>query len=185
MGPYIKYTKNLILQVENESKAKEVLDLYLRNRYVFEQFEPTRPFDFYTIDYHYSMLYREYNAFLRGNFIRYYIYRPSNMSRIIGAINFNIHMDSVEPYAEIGYKIDQLYQNQGLCYEACLACLQVIKNDYGIHKVDARIHPDNKSSIALARKLGFKPLYVEPQSANVMGKYVDLVRYSLTISDIQ
>ena len=42
MGPLIKYTNRLILRVENESKAKQVLDLYLRNRLPFEQYEPTR-----------------------------------------------------------------------------------------------------------------------------------------------
>lgn len=185
MGPYIKHSKNIILRVENESKAKEVLDLYLRNRNAFELFEPTRPIDFYTIDFHHAMLRREYNAFLLGNFVRYYIYRPNNLSRIIGSINFNLHTDASEPYAEIGYKIDQLYQNQGICYEACMACFDILKKYYGICKVDARIHPDNKSSIAVAKKLGFIPMFLEPQSANVMGKYVDLIRYSLTISDIQ
>ena len=38
MGPLIKYTNRLILRVENESKAKQVLDLYLRNRLPFEQY---------------------------------------------------------------------------------------------------------------------------------------------------
>ena len=51
MGPLIKYTNRLILRVENESKAKQVLDLYLRNRLPFEQYEPTRPASFYTQDY--------------------------------------------------------------------------------------------------------------------------------------
>ena len=56
MGPLIKYTNRLILRVENESKAKQVLDLYLRNRLPFEQYEPTRPASFYTQDYHWSCL---------------------------------------------------------------------------------------------------------------------------------
>ncbi len=185
MGPYIKYSKNLILRVENESKAEEVLNLYKRNKNIFDLFEPTRPTDFYTVGYHYTMLHREYHAFLSGNFIRYYVYKANNLSRIIGSINFNLFLNQPIPYAEIGYKIDQLYHNQGFCYEACMCCLQVLKNDYGINRVDARIHPENYASIAVATKLGFKPIAIEPQSANVMGKYVDLVRYSLIISDIQ
>ncbi len=185
MGPYVKHSKNLIMRVENESKAQDVLNLYLRNKNVFDKFEPTRPSDFYSTSYHYAMLHREYQAFLSGNFIRYYIYKANNTSRIIGAINFNIFYDSIEPYAEIGYKIDQLYHNQGLCYEACKACFDVLKNDYAINRIDARIHPENYASMAVATKLGFKPISYEPQSANVMGKCVDLVRYTLTISDIQ
>ena len=185
MGPLIKCSEHLILRVENETKAKEVLNLYLRNKTAFEQFEPTRPSDFYTIDYHTAMLKREYKAYQLGKFLRYYIYRPYNTSRIIGSVNFNfIYTESV-PFVEIGYKIDSLYQNQGLAYEACLTAMDIIKYDYNVRRIDARIHPDNIASIKFADKLGFKPLRVEEQSANILGRYVDLIRYSLNTSDIQ
>ena len=178
MGPLIKYTNRLILRVENESKAKRVLDLYLRNRLPFEQYEPTRPASFYTQDYHWSSLHREYIAYTMGTFLRYYIYLKDRPDKIIGAINFNIFRTSREPYAEIGYKIDALYQNRGIAYEACEAALYVLEHDYQIHRVDARIHPENIASITLATKLGFRPLQFEPQSANILGHYVDLMRYT-------
>ena len=178
MGPLIKYTNRLILRVENESKAKQVLDLYLRNRLPFEQYEPTRPASFYTQDYHWSSLRREYIAYTMGNFLRYYIYFKDRPDKTIGAINFNIFRTSREPYAEIGYKIDALYQNRGIAYEACEAALYVLEHDYQIHRVDARIHPENIASITLATKLGFRPLQFEPQSANILGHYVDLMRYT-------
>ena len=178
MGPLIKYTNRLILRVENESKAKQVLDLYLRNRLPFEQYEPTRPASFYTQDYHWSSLHREYIAYTMGTFLRYYIYLKDRPDKIIGAINFNIFRTSREPYAEIGYKIDALYQNRGIAYEACEAALYVLEHDDQIHRVDARIHPENIASITLATKLGFRPLQFEPQSANILGHYVDLMRYT-------
>lgn len=178
MGPLIKYTNRLILRVENESKAKQVLDLYLRNRLPFEQYEPTRPASFYTQDYHWSSLHRGYIAYTMGTFLRYYIYLKDRPDKIIGAINFNIFRTSREPYAEIGYKIDALYQNRGIAYEACEAALYVLEHDYQIHRVDARIHPENIASITLATKLGFRPLQFEPQSANILGHYVDLMRYT-------
>ena len=98
-----------------------------------------------------------------GTFLRYYIYLKDRPDKIIGAINFNIFRTSREPYAEIGYKIDALY---------------VLEHDYQIHRVDARIHPENIASITLATKLGFRPLQFEPQSANILGHYVDLMRYT-------
>lgn len=185
MGPLIKYSEHIILKVEDETKAKEVLNLYLRNKTAFEQFEPTRPSDFYTIDYHAAMLRRERIAYQMGTFLRYYIYRPYNTSRIIGAVNFNFINHEPVAYAEIGYKVDSLYQSQGIGYEACLAAIRVIKYDYGFKRIDARIHPDNVASKKLAEKIGFKPVCLEEQSANVLGHYVDLIRYSLDTSDIQ
>ena len=185
MGPLIKFSPRLILRIENESKAQDVLDLYLRNKKEFELFEPTRPDNFYTKEYHQAMLRREYKAYSLGTFIRYYIYLNGGSSKIIGSINFNFYRGDAIPYAEIGYKIDAAYQNQGFGYEACKAALDVIKKDYDYKQIDARIHPDNIASIKLASKLGFKPVRIELQSANIMGKYVDLMRYSLSTSDIQ
>lgn len=178
MGPLVKYTNRLILRVENESKAKQVLELYQRNRIPFEQYEPTRPASFYTKDYHWSSLHREYIAYSMGTFLRYYIYLKNRPDKIIGAVNFNIFRTAREPYAEIGYKIDALYQNRGIAYEACMTAMNVISGDYGIHRIDARIHPDNAASMALATKLGFHPLQFEPQSANILGHYVGLMRYT-------
>lgn len=178
MGPLVKYTQHLILCIETESKADRVLDLYLRNRLSFEKFEPTRPDSFYTKEYHRLSLHREYIAYSMGTFFRYYIYEKTNPNRIIGSINLNIYQDTDGSYAEIGYKIDVNRQQQGFAYEACQAALQVLRDDYHIFRVEARIHPDNIASISLATKLGFRPIKFEPQSANIMGRFVDLIRYT-------
>lgn len=181
MGPLVKYSNRLILRVENQSKAKEVLDLYLRNRIAFERYEPTRPANFYSLDYHSNALQREYISYSLGTFLRYYVYMASNPNKIIGAVNFNFFQGQHGSYAEIGYKIDSLYQERGIGYEACMTALQVLVNDYDIHQVDARIHPNNIASLRLANKMGFRPVRLEPQSANIMGRYEDLMRYSLRI----
>lgn len=184
MGPSVKFTKNLILRVENEDKALNVLDLYVRNP-EFEKYEPTRPNAFYTEEYHEKMLRREYQAYMLGTFLRYYIYKKDNLNTIIGSINFNIFSQGHSYYAELGYKIDSGYQNQGLAYEACLAGIEVMARDYGISRIDARILPDNLPSIALAKKLGFAFSVLESKSANVLGRYVDVLRYTLDTSQTQ
>lgn len=185
MGPLETNTKHYILKVLNEAKAKNVLDLYLRNRMPFEKFEPTRPSNFYTVDYHYAMLSRERKAYESGSFVRYYIYSPANLSRIIGAVNFNIYRNEKNDYVEVGYKIDSLYQNQGIAYEVLSHLIPLVSFHYNISRFDARIHPENYPSIRLATKLGFEPLYLEPKSANILGENVDIVRYCLITSNTQ
>lgn len=180
MGPLETKTKHYILRVLDETKAKNVLDLYLRNRMPFEKFEPTRQANFYTIDYHYAMLRRERKAYEAGSFVRYYIFSPANSDRIIGAVNFNIYRNSNGDYIEVGYKVDSLYQNQGIAYEVLTHLLPLVSSHYSINHFDARIHPENYPSIRLATKLGFKPLHLEPKSANILGRTVDIVRYGFT-----
>lgn len=185
MGPLETTTKHYNLKIEDETKARRVLDLYLRNRMSFEKFEPTRPENFYTVGYHMAMLQRERRAYQLGSFVRYYIYSPANMSRIIGAVNFNIYRQGEVEYAEIGYKIDSLYQNQGIAFEVLSHLIPLVSRHYHIYRFDARIHPENYPSIRLATKLDFQPVCLEPKSANILGQDVDIVRYSLTISQSQ
>lgn len=181
MGPSIKITPNLILRIENGSKAAEVLDLYIRN-VEFEQFEPTRPINFYTEEYHRNALIREYRAFLFGNFLRYYIYLANEPKHIIGSLNFNLYTDGNKRYAEMGYKIDKAYQRMGYAYEACLAGLSVMSTDYHLKRIDLRIHPDNEASLALARKMGFSYVRLEEHSANILGMPTDIMRFTKSLS---
>lgn len=185
MGPMVKYTENLILRVENENKAKAVLDLYLRNKDEFEKYEPTRPDNFYTIKFHENMLAREHKMYRLGSFLRYFIYAADNPNRIIGAVNFNFLSDGTSRFSEIGYKVDSQYHNKGVGYEACTAGIAIMKECYGFKRFDARIHPKNEASLRLAEKLGFSFVRIEPQSANILGSYVDLARYSLNTSITQ
>lgn len=185
MVPSIKFTPNLILRIENEDCADKVLALYEKNKDAFERFEPTRPQGFYTLDYHRRSLRREYFAYLAGSFIRYYVYEASNPDTIIGSVNYNIINTGGERFAELGYKIDTSHQRKGYAYEACMSTFDMLHERYHINRIDARIHPDNIASIRLAEKIGFTPTSYESKSANILGHYVDLVRYSVTISDIQ
>lgn len=185
MGPLEITTKHYILRVENEFKAGNVLDLYLRNRMAFEKYEPTRPSNFYTKDYHIAMLRRESLAYQSGSFLRYYIYSPANMSRIIGSINFNFYIREAYSHAEVGYKIDSLYQNQGIAYEALSHLIPIVSKEYNVNIFHARIHPENYPSIRLATKLGFQVGRLEPKSANILGEDVDIVRYCLVTSQTQ
>lgn len=185
MGPAIKFTNRLVLRVESEAAASHVLDLYKRNIDCFERFEPTRPASFYTEDYHRVSLHREYIAYLSGSFIRYYIYEGEHPSTIIGSINVNFYTLPHQQFAEIGYKIDHSYQNKGYAFEACEAVIDVIKASYNMKKLYARIHPENEASKHLATKLGFAPIGIEKNAANILGKDVDLIRYCLDISSTQ
>ena len=74
---------------------------------------------------------------------------------------------------ELGYLIDEAYQRQGYGYEACHAILLEAK-ERGAKYLYCRIHSENKSSIALAKKLGFLKIdYHVEQDA----KEIEVYRY--------
>ena len=177
MAPIEVYTDRLILRIENSDIADKVLAFYIKNAISFEKYEPTRPEDFYTVEYHQDALKSEASLYKIGSFVRYYIYTQDDPDIIVGALNFNVKFDADRPFVEIGYKIDSDYRNLGIVTEAVRKGLRIMHDHYGIERFDMRILPNNYPSKKVAKKLGFVPVELEPQSANVLGEQVDVMRF--------
>lgn len=177
-------TERLILKVEDSMKAQEILDFYINNKELFEQYEPTRPHNFYTLAYQMASLNYEYTQIVKGKSLRYYIYLKDNPDTIIGTINFSRMEHGPFSRTSIGYKIDAASHKMGYAYEACCAAIPVIFKNYKIHRIEARVAPDNIPSIKLLERLGFCYEGIEYQGVEVNGKFRDHYRYGL-ISTIQ
>ena len=67
-------TERLILTIEDGTKSPDILAFYLRNKDLFERFEPTRPTNFYTEAYQNASVSYEYSEIIKGKTLRYYIY---------------------------------------------------------------------------------------------------------------
>lgn len=177
-------TPRLLLQVEDSSKSPSVLEFYNYNRLLFERFEPTRPHNFYTIEYQTASMDAEYNNTINGKMIRYYIYLKNHPDCIIGAVNFSNIMHGPFSRASIGYKLDQRYHGNGYAFEACSAAIPEVLSNYKLHRLDARVSPENIPSIKLLERLGFVYEGIEYQGVEVNGFFQDHYMYGL-ISTIQ
>ena len=177
-------TERLLLRIEDRSKAREVLDFYIKNQDLFDRFEPTRPNGFYTLEFQTSYMDFEYNSIMQGKTLRYYLYRKEATDTLIGTVIFSRIEHGPFSRASIGYKIDKDHQHQGYAYEACQAALSVIFSNYRIHRVEARVAPANTPSIKLLERLQFRFEGIEYQGVEVNGTFSDHYRYGL-ISTIQ
>lgn len=177
-------TPRLLLQVETSQKAPAVLEFYQYNRLLFERFEPTRPHNFYTIEYQTAAMDAEYNHAVKGKSIRYYIYLKAQPDFIIGTVNFSNILHGPFSRASIGYKLDKRYHGNGYAFEACTAAISTMFLSYRLHRIDARVSPDNPPSIKLLERLGFQYEGIEYQGVEVNGVFKDHYRYGL-ISTIQ
>lgn len=172
-------TDRLLLQVEDASKAEEVLTFYQKNQSAFDVFEPTRPDNFYTLSYQKAAMQYEYTEIIKGKSLRYYIYLRKAPETIIGSVNFSKILHNPFSAASIGYKMDISYQGHGYATEACTAAIPVIFSGYQIHRIEARVAPNNIASIKLLERLDFRFEGIEYQSVEVNGRYQDHYRYSL------
>jgi [ribosomal protein S5]-alanine N-acetyltransferase len=85
--------------------------------------------------------------------------------------------------AEIGYSIVRAYRNRGIATEAVAALVAEGFHQLRIKRVRAFCLPDNRSSRAVLKHIGFESDGTLPRGATVQGKPVDVLAHTLERSD--
>lgn len=173
------YTTNrLILRLLETKDTVNVLSFYNRNRDHFEPWEQKRSPNFYTYNYQYTSLAIEKELINTKKMLRFWIFLKKNSNLIIGSINFYNITEGCFSNCQVGYKIDQNYIGMGFTYEAIKFALKVLKKEYKLHRVEARIMPSNIYSIKLIEKLGFSNEGLARSSIKINGEWEDHFVYA-------
>jgi ribosomal-protein-alanine N-acetyltransferase len=75
--------------------------------------------------------------------------------RCLGMVCYH-HREPRHRRLELGYIIAPAHQGRGIGVEAVRAVLEYCTGTLGAHRVHALIHPENRRSIELAERLGFR-----------------------------
>jgi len=75
--------------------------------------------------------------------------------KLIGLISLH-HLEFWNYKAEIGYIMNEEFWNQGLTTEAVKKLVDTAVYDWGLHRIEAAIHPENGPSIRVVEKLNFE-----------------------------
>lgn len=148
-------TDRLILKVLDKSHAELVLDYYSRNRVFLEEWEPLKGEEFYTREHHEKQLNDEFNNIEKGNAFRLWIFKKDDQSKIVGSVGFNNIVRGAFLSCHLGYKSDKDEINKGYITEAIQKGIEIMFNEFGLHRIEANIIPRNKRSLRVVEKLGF------------------------------
>lgn len=171
-------TDRLSLQCLTSASALAVRDFYLENQPYFDPYELTRPRAFYTVGFQTSVLEWEWKEMQAKHSLRYFLFLKDDPALIIGSVNFSDIRFGPMQKASLGYKIDHRYWHRGYAWEACVKCLDIIFQEYGLHRIEAHIMPSNQPSIRLIKKLGFIYEGVEHESAEINHHWQDLLQFA-------
>lgn len=172
-------TERLILQALNEDNAGLALEFYSRGSLVFNQVEPDKPAEFYTLSYQKNLLHGEFESFLRGNYYRYYFTTLEDRDTIIGTASFS-HIDrGAYRSCIIGYKLLPEYQKKGYAMEALTRLISAIFEEEKLHRIEAFVLKDNQSSINLLTRIGFENEGVARSVIKLKNGFVDHLRFVL------
>ncbi|WP_318543297.1 GNAT family N-acetyltransferase [Marixanthotalea marina] len=81
---------------------------------------------------------------------------------------------------EIGCTLNKLFQNKGYATESVESVIDYLFNDLKKHRIITSIDPENKSSIKLVERLGFRKEAHFIESLFINGKWVDDIIYAIT-----
>lgn len=174
---FIYETERLLLKVVNSAAAEQILDFYLRDKELFEQFEPERIPDFYTIEKLRKIADLEYHAAESGSIYRYYAYEKENPGRIIGTICFHDIRRGFSSHCEIGYKFSSACHRRGYATEALGAITRAIFSDLKLNYITAWVLPDNIASIRLLTRVGFSFERIKRSHLFLQGRWRDHALY--------
>lgn len=87
--------------------------------------------------------------------------------------------------AYIGYRIFNSYWMYGYGAEAVEATCEIGFRSLNLHRIEAGIQPENKNSIALAKKIGLRKEGLSSKRLFYKNRWVDLILYVATAEDFK
>lgn len=172
-------TPRLLLRVIGEQAASDVLDYYRRNRLFHQPWFPSRPESLFTLRQQQQNLTAEREDFQAGRAVPFWLSLREDPARIIGRLAFTHIIYGSLKSAFLAWHLDQGQVGRGLATEAGQAGIRSMFQDFGLHRIEADILPDNVRSIALARRLGFELEGIAPRFLQINGRWLDHQRYVL------
>lgn len=172
-------TDRLVLKILDMSYAPLVLQYYLRNQDFLEEWEPVKSNTFYTLAFQQRQLDFEFMNIMNGASLRLWIFKKGDPKKIIGCIAFNNIVRGAFLSCHLGYKLDMTEINNGYMTEALRKGIDIIFQEYHLHRIEANIMPKNKRSHRVVEKLGFYNEGLANKYLKINGKWEDHIHMVL------
>ena len=112
-----------------------------------------------------------------------FVIRERKDNSIVGIVNLNEIVRGAFQNAYLGYYAMAGKTGRGLMTEALFAVLSVAFDDIKLHRVEANVQPENDSSIALVRRVGFRLEGFSPRYLYIDGAWRDHQRWAITAEE--
>lgn len=125
---------------------------------------------------------RKIKSQIKAGTYDYAIFRKDD-GLLIGRVTLMDISRGIFQNAYLGYQIFNKYWGEGYASEACRAVLEIAFEDLKLHRVEAGIAPDNKSSIRVAKAIGLRKEGLSLKRLFNRGKWVDMLIFAATCED--
>lgn len=179
----IYQTERLELKILTDTAAPQVLQFYLDNQEIFEEYETDRPQQFYTRNFQKNLLHCEYNMAVKQTSLRFWVLEKEQPDRIVGTVAFHNIKRGFYQCCDLGYKFDQRFWGRGYARESISEGIRIIFEELKLHRIEACVVPENTASKKLLGALGFELEGIKKQNVSLHGVWRDHELYAL-LSDL-
>ena len=169
--------KKCYVRTFQEKDARSLTGLVSRNKYFWSTYEPLNRPDYYTVDTQYKKIQESLYLMSSQREFTFGIYELGT-DYLIG----HIALYSVKrlPYASgfVGYAMDGAFVGKGIVTEAVELIVNFAFEEIGLHRIEAYVSPENKSSIRVLEKAGFQQEGLLRKLLYINGKWVDHYMYA-------
>ncbi|MFE3576800.1 GNAT family N-acetyltransferase [Lysinibacillus sp. NPDC059133] len=166
-------TERFILRKAQESDCFDLLELYSDESVV--KYIPLDPFNSVEDSKNEMSWYEK--IFEDQSGLRWLIEEPTT-KKVIGTCGF-LNYEKAHNRIEIGYDLIPSYWRKGIMKETLSSIIDFAFTEMNINKIEAKVDPENESSIRLLEKLNFYQEGMLREHEFEKGKYVDLVILSI------
>lgn len=177
-------TERLILKIIDEEYSFQVACYYKRNLEYLKPWETERKDIFYTVKFQKAQLNRDLIDIRDGKLLRLWIFKKDERKTLIGNISFSNIIRGNFLSCYLGYKLDKGEANNGYITEAVKKGIEIIFSEYKLHRIEACIMINNKSSLKVVQKLGFVNEGITSSYLKIDGKWQDHIKMVLINENI-
>lgn len=174
-------TESLILRVIDGTFAQLVLDYFSRNKEHLIEFDPLRSENFYRVENRKKAIEQELIDIENEKQLRLWIFKKSdvNFEKIIGTICFSHIIRGFFLSCYVGYSIDYEEINKGYITESLKKGIEIMFDEYKLHRIEAVVMPKNTPSLKVLQKLNFKNEGLSEKYQKINGKWEDHLHMTL------
>jgi ribosomal-protein-alanine N-acetyltransferase len=159
--------------------AEALVEMLLCDRAFLDQWEPTRPNGFYTLETHQRRL-----EMLRNdeNFADYGIFLAA-ADELVGRIQLSGISRGPFQNAYLGYFVSERHNGLGYATEAVRQAVDAAFGELGLHRVQAAVIPRNVASTRVLEKAGFREEGLAQRYLQIAGVWEDHKLYAVTVEE--
>jgi len=102
---------------------------------------------------------------------------------LAGIINLNGIVRGLFQNAYLGYYAFAPHASRGYMGEALAHVLRLAFEQHRLHRVEANIQPENRASLALVKRAGFRREGYSPRYLKIGGRWRDHERWAITVEE--